>query len=79
MQPLKINAKWDDEAHFWIATSNDLDGLAIEASTMDALIERLKIVLPELIEANRQGSVSDELPFLLDGFFAGKSKPNSCH
>jgi len=79
MKPLKINAEWDDEARVWIATSDDVVGLAIEASTVDALIERLKIVIPELIEANHQGSVSDELPFMLDGFFAGKSKSNSCH
>ena len=52
MQALKINAEWDNEAAVWVATSDDVNGLAIEASTIDALIERLKIVIPELIELN---------------------------
>lgn len=54
MQPLKITEQWDEEANVWVATSDDVDGLAIEASTIDALIERLKIVIPELMEANHK-------------------------
>jgi len=73
MQALKINAAWGDEACVWVATSNDLDGLAIEASTMDALIERLKIVIPELMELNHKVLANLELPFMLDGFFANSS------
>lgn len=73
MQPLKINAEWDAEASVWVATSVDMDGLAIEASTMDALIERLKIVIPELMELNHKNLANDELPFMLDGFFANKT------
>ncbi len=73
MQPLKINAEWDEEASVWIATSNDVDGLAIEATTIDALIERLKIVIPELMEANHKAVTEEDLPFMLDGFFAHKT------
>lgn len=72
MQPLKINAMWDDEASVWVATSQDVDGLAIEATTMDALIQRLKIVIPELIELNHSGQIIDEMPFMLDGFMANR-------
>lgn len=72
MQPLKINAMWDDEASVWVATSQELDGLAIEATTIDALIQRLKIVIPELIELNHSGQMIDELPFMLDGFVANR-------
>lgn len=70
MQPLKIKAEWDEEASVWVATSDDVTGLAIEASTIDALVERLKIVIPELIELNQQEINDAELPFMLDGFFA---------
>lgn len=45
-------------------------GLAIEASTIDTLVERLKIVIPELIELNQQEIGDTESPFMLDGFFA---------
>ena len=68
MQSLIVNVNWDDEADVWVATSKDIEGLAIEASTMDALIERLKIVIPELMELNHPELPADELPFVLDGF-----------
>lgn len=70
MQPLKINAEWDEEAQVWVATSGDVDGLAVEASTIDALIERLKIVIPELMELNHKELTDFELPFMLEGFTA---------
>jgi predicted RNase H-like HicB family nuclease len=80
MKPFKINAEWDNEAHLWVATSDDIDGLAIEASTVDALIERLKIVIPELIAADHVEMPSDELPVMLDGFIASrKSNLNHTH
>lgn len=63
MNPLRINTEWDYEASVWVATSDDVDGLAIEASTMDALIERLKIVIPELMKANHSELAWDKLPF----------------
>lgn len=76
MQPLKINAEWDSDAGVWVATSEDVDGLAIEASTIDALIERLKIVIPELMEANHK-SIDENVPFMLDGFFAHRTGSHS--
>lgn len=76
MKPLKINAEWDNEAAVWVATSDEVEGLAIEASTMDGLIERLKIVIPELLELNHPELVTDELPFMLDGF---KATPSHVH
>ena len=74
MQPFKINAQWDDEASVWVATSDEINGLAIEASTIDALIERLKIVIPELIELNHKELLTAELPFMLDGFMANRAQ-----
>lgn len=73
MNPLKITAEWDAEAGVWVATSGNIDGLAVEASTIDALIERLKVVIPELIELNHQEFKGDELPFMLDGFMATRT------
>ena len=77
MQPLKINAQWDEEANVWVATSDDVDGLAIEAGTIDALIERLKIVIPELMEANHKAIAEEDLPFMLDGFFAPRTSSHA--
>ena len=48
-----VNAEWDDEAEVWVASSDDVPGLATGADTLEALIEKLKIVIPELLEANQ--------------------------
>ncbi|MBN9127883.1 MAG: DUF1902 domain-containing protein [Nitrosospira sp.] len=52
MDKLTVNAFWDDEARVWVATSDDVRGLATEAETIDDLVAKLKIMLPELLDAN---------------------------
>ena len=32
-----VRASWDDEAGVWVASSTDIDGLAIEAATIEEL------------------------------------------
>ena len=49
-----IDIHWDEEASVWIATSDDVPGLATEHHSFDALIEKLKVIIPELLEANGQ-------------------------
>lgn len=49
---LNIMAEWDDEAQVWVATSDDVPGLVTEAASFDALIKRLQIIIPELMELN---------------------------
>jgi predicted RNase H-like HicB family nuclease len=61
-KPLFIRAEWDEEAMVWVATSDDVPGLATEAVTMEALIEKLKVMIPELLIANN-AAVDDEVPF----------------
>jgi predicted RNase H-like HicB family nuclease len=59
-----VSAFWDDEAKVWVATSDDIPGLTTEASTLDALVERVNAVAPELLEDNAQlvpgGRAADE-------------------
>jgi predicted RNase H-like HicB family nuclease len=47
-----LRAEWDEEASVWVATSDDVPGLATEDETLEGLIEKLKIVIPELLDAN---------------------------
>jgi predicted RNase H-like HicB family nuclease len=47
-----VDAVWDPEAGVWVATSEDVPGLATEAVTIEALTEKLRILIPELLEAN---------------------------
>ncbi len=47
-----VRATWDDEAKVWVAVSDDVPGLVAEASHVEALIEKLRVLIPELLEAN---------------------------
>ena len=47
-----VRAQWDAEAGVWVAMSEDVPGLVTEADTLEALRDKLLIVIPELLEAN---------------------------
>ena len=51
-RPFFIRAEWDEEAMVWVATSDDVPGLATEHDTIEGLIEKLRVMIPELLEAN---------------------------
>ena len=52
MSPYHVLAEWDEEAKVWVASSDDVPGLATGADTLEALIEKLKVVIPELLVEN---------------------------
>jgi predicted RNase H-like HicB family nuclease len=47
-----VHCEWDPDAQVWVATSDDVPGLATGADSLDDLIEKLKVVIPELLEVN---------------------------
>jgi predicted RNase H-like HicB family nuclease len=49
---IRVEAFWDEEAQVWVASSNDVPGLITEADTMEHLMQTLKIMIPELLQAN---------------------------
>jgi len=49
---LFMRAEWDGEAGVWVATSDDVAGLAMEADTLEGLSAKLQVVVPELLDAN---------------------------
>jgi predicted RNase H-like HicB family nuclease len=51
-RPYFIRAEWDEEVNVFVASSDDVPGLATEGETLEGLIEKLKIMIPELLEAN---------------------------
>lgn len=59
-----VRAEWDDRARVWVATSDDVPGLATEADTLEALSIKLEALIPELLDLN---GLSDgtEVPFEL--------------
>jgi predicted RNase H-like HicB family nuclease len=64
MSPFKVTAEWDEEAQVWVASSDDVPGLATGADTLEELIEKLKIVIPELlIENGLLAAGTEHVPF----------------
>lgn len=58
-----ITFSWDDEANVWIATSNDIPGLVLESGSFDALLERTRFAVPELLSLNADNQQSFSLTF----------------
>ena len=69
MNEILVKAFWDKEASVWVAESEDITGLITEAETMEQLITKLKILIPEMIEENNsilgKGYKSSEVLFHL--------------
>lgn len=48
----EVLAQWDSDAGVWVAESNDVPGLVAEAESPNRLSQKLKILIPELLELN---------------------------
>jgi predicted RNase H-like HicB family nuclease len=53
----EIRAQWDSEAGVWVAESEDVPGLVAEADSPNFLVQKLRTLIPELLELN--GATSD--------------------
>lgn len=53
LNTLTVRALWDDDARVWVAESDEVPGLVAEATTIEGLLEKLRVRVPELLELNR--------------------------
>lgn len=60
---IQIDARWDDEAHVWIATSAQAPGLVVEAASWQSMIDEVRVILPELLELDGATSKDVSLTF----------------
>ena len=67
-QGFHVRADWDEEAQVWVATSEDIPGLATEASTIEALMTKLEVMVPELLELNGAGLGESEVSLNLQAY-----------
>jgi hypothetical protein len=58
-----IDARWDGDAKIWLATSTDVPGLVVEAESWPAMIEEVRLVLPDLLELSAQDTGKLSLTF----------------
>lgn len=73
-----VRADWDDEAQVWVATSNDIDGLAVEAETMEQLRKKIEDAICDLAAANGIGHDLPEIPIHIMAEQLSRI-PNPCH
>jgi Domain of unknown function (DUF1902) len=51
---VNFEAQWDAEAEVWWAQSSGPEGIVTEAPTVEALRERLRLIVPDYLEADDQ-------------------------
>ncbi|MBO4580200.1 MAG: DUF1902 domain-containing protein [Clostridiales bacterium] len=49
-----VNIIWDNDAAVYIATSDNIPGLVLESGSYDALIEKVRVAVPELLKLNNR-------------------------
>lgn len=57
--PLRVFVSHDAENAVWFVAESDIPGLNVEAASLDALVEAVSDVAPELISANLAGRQQD--------------------
>jgi predicted RNase H-like HicB family nuclease len=67
---IKVEAFWDAEAKVWVASSDDVPGLITEAATMELLMQKIRILIPELFRANK--IITDEEIIDIPVYLLGK-------
>jgi predicted RNase H-like HicB family nuclease len=65
-EPIVVTAIWDAESKVWIAESDSVPGLATGADTLEELIEKLKVAIPELLTENGVSFEADKLLFKIE-------------
>lgn len=54
-----IRASWDEEASVWYVEESDIPGLATESDTLEGLSQRIRDIIPDLLEGTQD--IPDEL------------------
>lgn len=70
MAEVKVTAFWDGEASVWVARSDDVPGLIVEAESMELLVSELQDLIPEMLRENGI-SMKSNLEFELDAKYTG--------
>jgi predicted RNase H-like HicB family nuclease len=65
MDVFRVLAHWDDKPGVWWAESEDVRGLVAESATLDALLEDIKNLVPDLLELNHGGAAREAQIHLL--------------
>lgn len=62
---LEVHALWDESAQVWIATSEDIPGLCVQAGTFEELLDTVAGLAPDLLELNGVTLLEQTVPIHL--------------
>lgn len=62
-----VDIRRADDVDVWIGTSEEIPGLVLEAETIDQLIKRTELAVPELLDINEMDAASS-LYYHVQGF-----------
>jgi len=65
MEEYTVTITFDEEAAVWYAINNDIP-IALESDSLDVLIERVKLAVPELLELNGKNHEHTVLHFTME-------------
>jgi hypothetical protein len=65
MDEYEILLVWDEESARWVAENDDIP-VALESDSLDVLIQRVRIAVPELLELNGKNCVNVALNFKME-------------
>ena len=57
-----VRADWDSDAQVWVATSADVEGLCVEAETLEKLAPKVLGAISDLAELNGLQFETDDIP-----------------
>ncbi|PKA41026.1 DUF1902 domain-containing protein [Rhizobium sullae] len=57
-----MSAEWDEDERVWVATSNDVEGLAAQSETLELLEKSALAAISDLTELNGIASDLPEIP-----------------
>jgi predicted RNase H-like HicB family nuclease len=60
-----VTCRWDEESRVWYVADSDVPGLSTGADSLDDLVRKLQVVIPELLEANGELPGDPEIHFVV--------------
>ena len=48
----KVMLKWSDDSNKWYTETDDIPGMVLESNSLDALIEKVQLIAPDMLESN---------------------------
>ncbi len=62
MKEITVNVEWHEDAKIWVATSDDIWGLAAQAADLESLRAKVLPMIADLVELNKVDLEGPDVP-----------------